>query len=370
MLQEEQSNRLAKIIQNGVPLVERPFAQIALDLGCQEEDVLAQLHRWHDEKLLREISAVLEGSVLGYDSALVAGAVPSERIDEVAEIVNAHPTVTHNYLRNHAYNLWFTIAVPHEMGLERTLEILAAEAGVEAFLPLRRTHTFKIGVNFDLKNRANSTERVELSSPQARNFSTAEIRILRSLQIPIDYVAEPFAALAANAGVSQSAFLDFAKANLGGAVRKYVATFHHRRLGVRGNGMAVYRVSETNIEAKGHDLAACPEVSHCYARNTIEGFPYRLYSMLHGPDEETCSKIAADLAARIGAEDFLVLFSSREFKKCRLRYFLPELEAWWQARAGTFPSDTLKKHRDQNTMRFNLLVRKTSMRFNLLERRG
>lgn len=359
MLQEEQSNRLAKIIQGGVPLVERPFAQIAIDLGCCEEDVLAQLHRWRDAKLLREISAVLEGSVLGYDSALVAGVVPSDRLDEVAEIVNAHPTVTHNYLRNHAYNLWFTIAVPHEMGLERTLEILAAEAGVEAFLPLRRSHTFKIGVNFDLKNRANSTERVELSSPSPRNFSDAEIRILRALQVPIAYVAEPFAELAEHAGVSQSALLDFAKANLGGAVRKYVATFHHRRLGVRGNGMAVYQVPELNIEAKGHELSACPEVSHCYARNTIEGFSYRLYSMLHGPDEEACSKIATDLAARIGADDFLVLFSSREFKKCRLRYFLPELDAWWQARAGLSRADIHAKRKIKKTMRFNLLEKKS-----------
>lgn len=355
MLNEEQTNRLAKLIQGNVPFVTRPFAQLALELGCSEDEVLAQLHAWREAKLLREISAVLEGSVLGYDSALVAGVVPSERLEAVAEIVNAHPTVTHNYLRNHAYNLWFTIAVPHEMGLERTLGILAAEAGVEAFYPLRRTHTFKIGVNFDLKNRANSTERVELSSPVAQNFSEREIRVLRALQIPIDYVAEPFAALAKQAGVSQAEFLGFAKANLGGAVRKYVATFHHRSLGVRGNGMAVYRVPEAKIEALGHALAACPEVSHCYARNTIEGFPYRLYSMLHAPDEAACSKIAVELAARIGADDFLVLFSSREFKKCRLRYFLPELDAWWQAHTSAARSNATQNCKSKNTMRFNLL---------------
>ncbi len=358
MRSEEQSNRLAKIIQGGVPLVERPFAQIASDLGCSEEEVLAQLHRWREAKLLREISAVLEGSVLGYDSALVAGIVPAERLEEVAKIINAHPTVTHNYLRNHVYNLWFTIAVPHEMGLERTLELLADESGIDAFLPLRRSHTFKIGVNFDLKNRSNQTEKIELSSPEPQSFSLPEIRILRALQVPIDYVSEPFAVLAQEAGVSQSAFLDFAKANLGGAVRKYVATFHHRRLGVRGNGMAVYRVPEAKIEELGHLLAECPEVSHCYARNTIEGFPYRLYSMLHAPDEAECSKIAASLAAQIGADDSLVLFSSREFKKCRLRYFLPELNAWWNARTSAAPPYTAQDRELKNAMRFNILEQK------------
>ncbi len=333
MLREETANLLAKRIQGGVPLVPSPFASFIEELGCKLEDVLEQLNAWSEEGLLREISAVLEGSVLGYDSALVAGAIPEADIERVAEIVNAHPTVTHNYLRNHEYNLWFTIAVPFEMGLERSLELLAKEAGVARFHSLRRTHTFKIGVNFDLKTRANQTAQLPLSSPSPRSFDAREVRMLRTLQVPIQYVEHPYRVLAEQAGVSEEELLAFARVNLGSAVRKYVATFNHRRLGVRGNGMALYRVPEEGLEEKGYELAGCPEVSHCYARNTIEGFPYRLYSMLHGPDEESCSRLASELAERISAEDSMVLFSSHEFKKCRLRYFLPELEAWWNARA-------------------------------------
>ena len=104
--------------------------------------------------------------------------------------------------------------------------------------------------------------------------------------------------------------------------------------GVRENGMIVWRVAERQIAEVGAQLARSREVSHCYARNPIEGFPYTLYSIIHGPDRESCRATAAQLSHETGIDDYAVLFSEREFKKVRLRYFLPELDAWWTARAG------------------------------------
>ncbi len=158
----EQENALAHAVQSNVPFVSRPFAELGKSLGITEREVLAQLERWRGEAKLREISAILEGSALGYDSALVAGQVPVERLDEVAEIVNGHPTVTHNYLRNHAYNLWFTIAVPHQMGLEKTLSLLAARAGMDilTFRP-RTTELLQVGfLRLDGKDRGQGVYRV------------------------------------------------------------------------------------------------------------------------------------------------------------------------------------------------------------------
>jgi len=325
----ERQNALAHAIQSNVPFVSRPFAAIGEALGVSEEAVLGQLSRWQSEGKLREVSAILEGSALGYDSALVAGRVPVDRLDEVAAIVNAHPTVTHNYLRNHDYNLWFTIAVPHEMGLERTLALLAAQAGVPEFFPLRRTHTFKVGVNFDLVSKTSTTAVVALEAPVAFSPSERDALLFRALQTPLPLTLRPFASLAARAGVSEATLLDFARGHLGNAMRRYVGTFHHRRLGVRGNGMVVWRAPNEELPRLGPLLAQAPEVSHCYARNSIPGFDFTLYSMLHGPSDEACRDIAGGLAARLGIADYLILFSSHEYKKCRLRYFLPELDAWW-----------------------------------------
>jgi DNA-binding Lrp family transcriptional regulator len=333
-LQEAKRNRLLRAVQAAVPFVERPFAQLAEELDLAEPALLRQLSAWGERGILREISAVLEGSALGYDSALVAGVVPEAELERVVEVVNAHPTVTHNYLRNHRYNLWFTLAVPPEMKLERTLELLAREARVGGFHALRRTQTFKIGVNFDpetLKNRtlATSRERVE-----PIEVSEREARLFRALQTPLPLQEQPFAVLARRAEVEPAELLSFARRHLGGAIRRYVATLRHRKLGVRENGMTVWKAPQAELERLGRRLARAPEVSHCYARNAIEGFPYSLYAMLHGPDRASCRELAARLARELGNEDYAVLFSEREFKKVRLRYFLPELERWWAARAG------------------------------------
>lgn len=333
-LHDEVDNALARSMQTAVPLVEAPFAALGLAQGLSEADVLRRVQRWSDSGLLREISAIAEGAVLGHDSALVAGRVPVERLEAVADIISAHPTVTHNYLREHEYNLWFTVATPPHMPLERTLELLAAEADLPAFYPLRRTHTFKIGVNFDLTTKRNQTATCELKAPVMRATSRREQAMLRALQTPIAFVPRPFDALAEEAGVPLGDLLAFAQGEIGLALRRYVATFHHRRLGVRGNGMVVWRVAPARLDALGPQLAQVPEVSHCYARNPIPGFDYTLYSMTHGPDRASVQASAARTAVQLDMPDYLILFSTREFKKTRLRYFLTELDDWWEARTG------------------------------------
>ena len=145
---------------------------------------------------------------------------------------------------------------------------------------------------------------------------------------------EPFEEIAQHAGVEVGELIAFASEHLGGAIRRYVGTLRHRKLGVRENGMVVWRAAPDQLEVVGPQLANAPEVSHCYARNAIEGFPYTLYSMVHGPSRESCEEIARALAKQAGLDDYAVLFSEREFKKVRLRYFLPELDAWWAERAG------------------------------------
>jgi DNA-binding Lrp family transcriptional regulator len=332
-LREDDRARLARAIQDGVPLEPEPFEVLAAGLGLAAADVLAQLESWFEAGQLREISAVLEGSALGYDSALAAAAVGGGRIDLVAAQVSQLPTVTHCYARDHHYDLWFTLAVPHEMGIERTLSLLSAEAGGVPLHALRRTATFKIGVNFDVETRENRTAsqaRVEVP-PLCADERTRGL--LAALQTPLPLVRRPFAALAAGAGSSEGELLALGKALLGrGVVRRYAATFRHRKLGVRGNGMAVWNVPPAELEEVGRRFAAAPEVSHCYARDPIPGFSYRLYTMVHGPDAASVRAVVARLARDNGRYDHEVLFSSREYKKCRLRFFLPELDAWWARR--------------------------------------
>jgi len=332
---DEKKTQLIRAVQSGVHFVDRPFAALAEKIGLDEESAISGLQELSDEGVLREISAVLEGSALGYDSALVAGTVPESKLERAVEAINAHPTVTHNYLRGHEYNLWFTVAVPPEMSLDRTLEFLADESGVEKFHPLRRTHTFKIGVNFDPKSLKNNTKVEVGDTIESVTVDEAAARKFRALQTPLSFVEQPFEILAEKAGTSGEELLAFANQHKGGAIRRYVGTLRHRKLGVRENGMVVWNIPEDRIDEIGQQFANAPEVSHCYARNAIEGFPYNVYSMVHGPSQESCRDIAKELSERSGCEDYGVLFSTKEFKKQRLRYFLPELDQWWEERAAS-----------------------------------
>ncbi len=327
--------RLAGEIQWSVPLEPDPFGRLGTTLGLDGAEVREHLRARSEDGTLREISAILEGDAFGWESALVAARVPPERLEAVAAVVNAHPTVTHDYERRHDYNLWFTLAVPPEMGLERTLEILGAEAGGIRFRPLPRTATFKIAVRFNVDSRENESD----GPRPAPNFrfrpDERERRMLRALQRPLPIAERPFLPLAEAAGVTEAELLRFGSEHLGKAIRRYAATFRHRRLGVKGNAMVAWRVAGAELAAAGARLAAAPEVSHCYARRPLEDFPYALYSMVHGPDEESVRGTVARLAETIGRPEHLLLFSPREFKKCRLRYFLPELERWWTERTST-----------------------------------
>lgn len=331
MSKETINNALAVQIQREFPLDSRPFHVLGDKLNMTADEVMRQILQWKDEGYIREISAVMEGSALDYDSALVCGRIPEERLEEVAAVISAHPTVTHNYKRTHDYNLWFTIAVPRSMGLENHLLALEKLSGSGKLYPLRRVETFKVGVVFDFNTRTNDTQYTELpENIVPLDPSPKEQEIIRTLQKNLPITERPFQALAEKNGLKEADLLDFAKKHKGGVMRKYIGTFKHRKMGISSNGMTVWNILPENMTKTGLLLAQNSEVSHCYSRENFSEFPYNLYTMLHAKDRESLDAIAQKLSKIIQCEDYLVLESTIEFKKTRLRYFLTELDEWWR----------------------------------------
>lgn len=326
---------ISSALQSGVPFVADPWGALGQELGLPGERVLQEIVAFHQAGELREISGVMEGSALGYESALVAARVPEDRLDEVAGIVSSCPTVTHNYVRDHAFNLWFTLAMPEELGLDAGLHALSRATGIAPLQPMRRTQTFKIGVRFDLDTMENASPRAEIREVGRHRFTARQRALIRALQMPLPLVRAPFAALSRPLDLEQDELLAFARKIHGSVLRRYVGTFRHRKLGVRGNGMIVWAVPEARLAEVGERFAEAPEVSHCYARTPAPGFPYTLYTMVHARDEAAVREIAARLATEVPGADHAILFSTRELKKVRLRYFLPELDAWWAAQRLT-----------------------------------
>ena len=109
----------------------------------------------------------------------------------------------------------------------------------------------------------------------------------------------------------------------GGVIRRFGAVVNHRRLGFGANGMAVFRVSEGDVDAAGERLGRFSEISHCYRRPPLPGFPYGLFAMVHGRSEREVRDFVERMAGELELPDYTVLFSTTEYKKASMKYFLP-----------------------------------------------
>lgn len=322
--------------QAALPLLPRPFAALGDLLGIPEAEVLGRLRRLTEAGVLRQLSAIFDTARLGYRSTLVAASVPPERLAPAAAAVGAHPGVSHVYERDHAWNLWFTLAVPPDsrLGLEATAVHLATLAGCDRHRLLPALRVFKIGVRLDMEEGgggAREAPGAPAGPPCVAGWSSAEAAraAVRALQEPLALVPEPFAGPAAAAGVSVDALLAEARAFLGaGVMRRFAALLHHRRAGFSANAMGVWVVPQARVAEAGATMAAFRAVSHCYQRPTFPDWPYSLFTMVHARSREACTEVLASIARATGTTEHAALWTRREFKKVRLRYFTPEYEAW------------------------------------------
>jgi DNA-binding Lrp family transcriptional regulator len=332
---DELDRKLLNLLQGSFPIAPRPFAHVAELAGLPEEEVLARTKRLLDERIIREITPIFDTRVLGYSSMLVAAKVDAENPWRAAKIINSHPGVSHNYLRDHDFNLWFTIATEpgSRLGLDGTLEVLQNLTGAESVRQLPTLRLFKIRMDLEMEKGtetlAAAAEAVDHREPEAIELSDLDLAVIRTTQGPMDVVPEPFAAAAAELGVPQAELLEHLESmRERRALRRVAAILFHRRAGFSANGMGVWRVPEERILELGPRMASFRGISHCYQRPTYADWPYSVFTMAHGRSKEECDAILDSIAADTGIEDRRTLYSSTEFKKVRLRYFTDEHKRW------------------------------------------
>ncbi|HEX3510673.1 MAG TPA: AsnC family transcriptional regulator [Solirubrobacteraceae bacterium] len=332
---DDLDRRLLNLMQGSFPIAPRPYQHVAGLAGVSEEEVMARVRRLLDKRIVRQVTPIFDTRALGYSSMLVAAKVDPEHPHRAAHVINEHPGVSHNYLRNHEFNLWFTIATEPDspLGLDGTLELLAAAAGAESVRQLPTLKLFKIRMDLEMEgdtealaSAAEAKEPVELE-PQP--YDEFDIAVIRALQGDMAVVAEPYAEAARELGIEQAALLDHL---LGmqerGLLRRVAAILYHRRAGFSANGMGVWKVPDEQILEVGCRMAAFRGISHCYQRPTYADWPYSVFTMAHGRSKEECDAVLDAIAAETGIEGRATLYSSTEFKKIRLLYFTDEFKDW------------------------------------------
>jgi len=337
---DEADKKLLNLMQGSFDLCERPFAHVAGLAGLTEDEVMTRVQRLLDKRIIREITPIFDTRALGYQSMLVAAKVDSEHPHRAAKIINSHPGVTHNYLRNHDFNLWFTIAVEPttKLGLDGTLDVLAAETGAQSIRQLPTLKLFKIRMDLEMEAGTDALsaagEVVEPRELDPIELSDDDIATIRATQGPMPVIPEPYAPAAERLGVSQAEVLErLASLREREGLRRVAAILYHRRAGFSANGMGVWKVPEDDVLATGKRMAAFRGVSHCYQRPTYPDWPYSVFTMAHGRSKEECDAILASIAAATGISERATLYSSTEFKKVRMLYFTDDFRRWEEERA-------------------------------------
>jgi siroheme decarboxylase len=335
---QELDKRLLNLMQGSFPIAPRPYRHVAELAGIAEEQTMERVRALLQQRIIRQVTPIFDTRALGYSSMLVAAKVDPEHPHRAAAVINAHPGVSHNYLRNHEFNLWFTIATEPDspLGLEGTLEVLAGEAGAQSVRQLPTLKLFKIRMDLEMEGDTQALARpVETREPielDPQPYDELDVAVIRALQGDMPVVQEPYAPAAARIGLPQRRFLEHLEGmRERGLLRRVAAILYHRRAGFSANGMGVWKVPDEQILDVGCRMAAVRGISHCYQRPTYADWPYSVFTMAHGRSKGECDAILDAIAAQTGISERATLYSSTEFKKIRLLYFTDEFKAWERA---------------------------------------
>lgn len=333
---------LLDTMQGAFALDPRPYAGVAEQVGITEDEVLARTQRLLDDRIIRQVTPIYDTRAFGYGSMLVAAKVDPEMPWRAAKIVNAHPGVSHNYLRDHDFNMWFTLAVEEDspLGLQGTLDVLQRLTGAESIRQLPTLKLFKIRMDLAMgatsKELATEGEAVPIAETERQAYDEADVAVVKATQGDLPVQPEPFAPAAAELGWTQERLLEHLRGMVERRLlRRVAAILYHRRAGFSANGMGVWKVPEDEVEAIGKRMSAFRGVSHCYQRPTYEDWPYQLFTMAHGRTKDECDGILDAIHAEFPqVQQRSTLYSSTEFKKIRLSYFTDEHKRWEAANTG------------------------------------
>lgn len=324
---DELDKDLLNEIQWSFPLVAKPYHELAKKFNVSPEIIKEKLINLKSYGVIRQLSAIFDTRKLGYKSSLVAMKVTSDKLVDVANTINQHPGVSHNYERKHDFNLWFTIATPPGTNVKTEVDKFSVLSGVEATRMLPTIQMFKIGVKLDMNE-----EKKKEVKPSEEKKKTIKVdfvatdedkQYIRELQKDLEIVDRPFLKSAENLGISEEDLFEKTKYYESIAVmRRFAAILRHRDVGFIANGMIVWKVPEERIDEVGAKLGAFPQVSHCYQRPSYPDWPYNVFSMIHCKSHDEAGDVAKTIQGQINVDEYTILFSEREFKKTRVQYFV------------------------------------------------
>jgi len=313
--------RLCNALQKGLPICARPFAGIAKDLDSSEEEVLKQTRKLKSAGIIQRIGAIVNYRALGMTSTLVTAHVPQENLQDIAEAVTSLENVSHNYLRSHYYNLWFTIQAQTAEQIDSVLAGLSDRFGIDFHsLPVQRI--FKLDVCFDAESDGEALlqDVEEVPKSEAVELDENQKLILSKLQGNLDITVAPFAFLCGDGLQGKDVLRIIRQVIDKGVIRRIAAVVDHRKLGFVANVLFACEVPQNRVIKVGRRLARFRIVSHCYQRRTFEGWPYNLFAMMHSKSFRDIQREITGFTASEKIDSFELLATIAELKKQPIKH--------------------------------------------------
>lgn len=308
--------------QHTFPLVRRPFAQIAQELGLSEAWIMATLSSAIEHGEVSRIGPVFRPNRVGV-STLVALAVPPAQLERIAQWISSLPAVNHNYLREHHYNLWFVAAAEDRSHLDQLLSDIRQHTGCRMLdLPLQQS--FHIDLGFDLASGRRQRVRPQVKASPTP-LSQRQRELVQALQPGLPLTPTPYATLAGLCpGWDEAAICQqISDWQSDGTLSRFGVVVRHHEFGFRANAMVVWDVPEALLTSVGELLAGCEGVNLCYSRpRRMPDWPYNLFCMLHGRDRAAVEARLDEIRRHplLSALPMAILFSTRRYKQCGARY--------------------------------------------------
>jgi siroheme decarboxylase len=287
--------RLLDDFQRDFPLIPRPFAQIAAQIGTTETEVLTRLQTLQAAGRIARVGGTVRPNTAGA-STLAAMSIPEDRLEQVAARVGQETGVNHSYLRENDWNLWFVNTAPDQTALEASLQAIRDDTGL-AVLDLRLVRPFNIDLGFSLSGDHKVPRR--RTAPDMSTLQEQDRPILHALAQGLPLTPTPFADLATDLGMPETAVLARIRAlSDGGILTRIGVIVRHRAVGWSANAMVVWQVPEDRLIPAGEALAAHPGITLCYQRRTVPGvWDYNLYSMIHARSRQEAQDTLAAAAS-------------------------------------------------------------------------
>ena len=297
--------RLLNILQTGLPIAQRPFAQIGKRLSVNEKRVLETTRNLAKRGIIRRIGAVINWRSIGKASTLVTACVPDNKLKKVVAAVNRLEGVSHNYLRKHPFNLWFTLRADSQSDIRAILTKLSKRYALK-FHSLPVKHTFKLDVRFDAQSNGRwllatanpgapgedglPSQQTMDNEQRTSTLNAVDKRILDRLQQGLKVTSRPYNFFNDDFE-NYDCLLHIAEMLGGGVIYRIGAVVNHHKLGFTANAMFVCQVCEAKVVDLGQKLANLNIVSHCYQRKRFPAWPYNLYAMFHARSQTDIQQV-------------------------------------------------------------------------------